>query len=256
MSDIKLVFTTAAVAETPRIAERMIHWLLISCDRLGINLQPYGIGSNYIDWRDIKITKFVAAAKRFKDAGFTHVFYTDGRDSFMLGGEFEIREKYRMLGQPPYLVSCEDQCYPFPEYSHLFPDVGHPWRFIGAGQFICEIDYALDMWQKLERLYSGMPYENHDQGWLERGYVENILDPKEFVLDTGCEIFQCVREGLGKPLSESRLEVEDQRVYNTVTNSCPCAIHFPGGYSDPETGKDHVLGPAWEQIYGALDGVS
>lgn len=246
---MKMVFTTAGVAQTQADVDKIIRRLKDSCDRFGIDLKPYGLGNGFGGWIHIKVTLFLEAAKRFRKEGYTHAFYTDGRDSIMLCGAAEIIRKYSDMDKPEYLISCEDECYPFRERSGEFPDPGHNWRYIGAGQFICSLDYAIDMWDTLMKKYRDIPEENHDQGWLQLGYLDGVLDRNQFVLDTGCNIFQCVREKIGRPLEDSNLWLEStNRIYNKVTKSWPCALHFPGGYSDPETGKDYILVPVLQRL--------
>lgn len=248
---MKIIWTTACVAPNAR----MLRLLQTSCDLHGVPLQPYGIAPDAVqaNWLDTKVVKFCEAARRWLADGYTHCFYTDGRDSFMLCGMEEVIEKYQKMGAPPYLISCEDKAYPFFELGESFPDPGHPWRFLGAGQFMGEIKYMLDLWERLRPLYINLPQDNHDQGWLQRAWADGELDRKEFVLDTGCQIFQTAsvnRHGVEEPnhFELNNLEIRKGRVYNPHTDSWPCSLHLPGGYSDPETGKESVLIPLWEAI--------
>jgi len=246
---MKIIYTTACVAPN----RRMLKLLDASAKVHGINLQPYGIGGSYIDWMQIKITEFCKAAKQWLKDGYIYCFYTDGRDSFFLANTIEIEDKYDNLGRPPYLISCEDQPYPFRELGITFPDPGHPWRYLGAGQFMGEIAYMIDLWDKLRPIYENLPEENHDQGWLQRAWADNVLNKSEFLLDVNCNIFQTAsvsRHGVNEPnyFELKQLEIKQGRVYNPHTESWPCALHLPGGFSDPETGKESVLIPLWEAI--------
>lgn len=241
---MKMIYTTACVWPD----DSKIHFLKASAKKFGIDLKPYGIGNTfYRGWVDIKVDKFCEAAEGWVGEGYTHCCYTDGRDSLFLCGPDEIEQKYIHLACPPYLVSCEDQCYPFFELSPNFPDPGHPWRYIGAGQFICEIQWAVDMWKKLRKTYYGkLEREDHDQGWLVRGYADGMLDKGQFILDQGCLIFQCgsvdrAGQDIENYVQINRLLVRDSRIWNQITGTYPCACHWPGGYSSPSTGKDELL---------------
>lgn len=265
---MKFAYTTAAVggwyrerSEAEAKAARMIHWLSRSCEKFNVPLRAYGQGHNYAGWKFIKIDLWKPYLRYLRDQGFTHVFYTDGRDSFMLTGAAEIEKKYQDYGSPPYLISCEDQCYPFPQMSDLVlaksapKDPENPWKYLGAGQMMGEINYMIDMWDMLTRHYENIPNENHDQGWLELGLAEGYLNPKEFILDHDCKIFQTAslhRLGGDIPnyIELGRLQIRSGRVFNPITGTEPCAIHFPGGYSSPTSGKDHSLGPVWNALYG------
>lgn len=37
---------------------------------------------------------------------------------------------------------------------------------------------------------------------------------------------------------------------NPLPESLPPVLHFPGGYSDPETGRDYRMKPLFDQVYG------
>lgn len=263
-----IVFTTACVdGGDVNAGRRMIHWLQDSCKRFGIELRPYGMGESYKDWRQIKITLWVPWLKRLREEGFSHVFYTDGRDSFMLCGADEVIDKYNAMGCPKYLISCEDQCYPFPGLSEKVMArskprrKANPWKYLGAGQMMGEISYMIELWEELEKRYGDIPKENHDQGWLELGFADGVMLNRDFVLDHDCHIFQTAslhRLGGDVPnyIELGRLEISHElvsqtpRVYNPITGTYPCAIHFPGGYSSPVSAKDHSLGPVWNALFG------
>lgn len=272
---MKIAYTTACVApaaianlpEPERSfhrgieCERMIHWLARSAEKFGIPLRAYGQSHYYANWRFIKIDLWVPYLRQLQNEGYTHVFYTDGRDSFMLTSTPEIERKYAEFGSPPYLISCEDQCYPFPNLADVVEAISspkkrdNPWKYLGAGQMMGEIGYMIDMWGMLEKHYGSIVDENHDQGWLELGFAEGRLNPEEFILDHECKIFQTAslhRLGGDIPnyLELGSLQVRSGRVYNPITGTEPCAIHFPGGYSSPTSGKDHSLGPVWHSLWG------
>lgn len=246
----KIVFTTACLFPSTN----NIHLLRDSCIRLGVPLEPYGLGVPFIDWTQAKVTEFVKAAKGWLVEGKTHVFYTDGRDSFMLSGVEEILAKYAKMGEPPYLISAEDNPFPNPAFGPSFPDPGHPWRYLGAGQYMGELGYMVDLWDKLTRLYTSILEDSHDQGWLQRAWAWGDLDQSTFILDTGCAIFQTAavsRAGGEVPnyVELGRLHLKPPRIYNPITDSWPCALHLPGGYSDPVTGKDSTLTPIVEALW-------
>lgn len=246
---MKLIYTTACVAPD----NRMIRYLQQSADRFNIPLKPYGISptATFNGWLDIKVDKMRDAAQGWLADGYTHVFYTDGRDSFFLTGCDEIESKYKSYGSPPYLIATEDRCYPFPEHGEKFHDPGHPWRWLGAGQYMGEIRWMLDMWERLRKSYSGLERENHDQGWLEMGYVNGDLDLNEFVLDRNCHIFQTFSpDGPLWAMGPGPLSTwTGRRIYNSITQSWPCALHCPGGYSDPVDGKyERFIKPVWSRL--------
>ena len=245
---MNLAVITACVFPT----EAPIWRLRKSCERFGIDLKPYGIGLTYTDWPDIKITKMLEHFRSLQAYGFTHVLYTDGRDSFFVAGLTEVESKYEAVGSPGCFMAAEATCYPRIELAELFPPTGHTYRWIGSGQFMGRLDYLIYAWQMLTDAYMNKPGEDqNEQGWMLDAFVRGTFGP-EFVLDTNCQIFQSAGNGhiTGGIGTDKDLRLEGPRVYNTVTKSYPCAVHFNGGYSDPVTGKDAVLKPVWDAIGG------
>ncbi len=242
---MNLSVITACMFSTPK----PIKTLQESCDKFGINLKPYGLGTTYTDWPDIKISKMLEAMSREKEEGATHVLYTDGRDSFFLTGLQEIESKYKRMGSPPVLMAAETQCYPRNWLSEFFYNPGHHYRWPGSGQFMGHVDALINDWQWLKKKFMSDPGEDqNEQGWMVQALADGDLT---WTLDTDCEIFQSAGNGdvsLNGELEIREADMGRRRVYNTVTGSWPCALHLNGGYSNPETGKDEFLLPAWRQV--------
>src|SRR5262245_54419651 len=97
--------------------------LQISADRFGIELKPYGVGTKiYKGWVQIKLVEAIEAYRGFRSEGYTHVLYTDGRDSFFVAGMDEIEQKFRNLGNvTECFMSAEKECYPLYHHGYLFP---------------------------------------------------------------------------------------------------------------------------------------
>lgn len=72
------------------------------------------------------------------------VLFSDSFDSFVLGAEDEIIEKFKNFGHP-MVVSGEVNCWPQPELSDLLPPVerGGRYRFPNSGGYIAEIPYLI-----------------------------------------------------------------------------------------------------------------
>ncbi len=253
---MKLHVITACMFAT----EKPIWRLRKSCEKFGIDLHPYGVGLTYTDWPHIKITKMLEAFHVEKANGATHVLYTDGRDSFFLTGLAEILSKYEALGSPDILMAAETACYPRDWLFDKFPDPGHHFRWPGSGQFMGEVSTLIRDWNWLTDVFMGNPYQDqNEQGWMVQALADGDLS---WPLDTGCEIFQSAgnadcnwgkelfpllhRETLAYP--DGMEDRETWRIRNEVTRSWPCAVHFNGGYSSPETGKDAVMAPVWDAL--------
>lgn len=213
---------------------RPIHYLAESCLRQGINLLPHGIGAPFAGWSQAMISHTLPAMQDLKARGYTHVLYTDGRDSIIIASEEEILRKYREQGSPPCLMSADSECFPpHPDAAGRF--LGPmPWRFVNAGGFIGEIDYIVGTTRRLAEKY---PDDHNNQSWIVRDWpIDGLL------LDHFCEIFQ--------PMDDSDdICTYSNRVLNKCTMTQPCVLHFRGGYCDPEVGRDFRIAPVWRQLY-------
>jgi hypothetical protein len=241
---MNLSVITACMFSSPR----PIRTLQASCDKWGINLKPYGLGTTYTDWPDIKINRLLLKMLEERGNGATHILYTDGRDSFFLTGQDEIESKYRRMGSPPMLMAAETQCYPREWLADRFPDPGHHYRWPGSGQFMGEVDKLVRDWEWLRSTYAIASEDQNEQGWMVQAMADKKLD---WELDHGCEIFQSAGNGdvsLNGELEIREVGIGRRRLYNVLTGSWPCAVHFNGGFSDPLEGKDVVILPAWEQL--------
>ena len=223
-------------------------WMLTeSVKRFGIKLVTFGLGTNDSDWISIKIHRMMVAARELKERGFTHMLYTDGRDSFFVGPLEECELRYATIGSPPMLMSAEVNPYPFPDLGPKFPDPGTPWRYPCAGQFLCEIDWLLDKYAMLIEECSEL--EGNDQGWIMWAYAKGLLG-EGFELDHTCLLFQSM-EGANDPGELGRLSVwslSQNRLRNNLTTAFPLVLHFNGGYTDPVTGKADRMFPWWKAL--------
>ncbi len=129
-------------------------------------------------------------------------------------------------------------------------DESIPYRYPNRGGYIAEIDYVI---YAFGRMLSNDDLTGDDCMEWYRGWREGWFRP---MLDSGCQIFQVSDVNA---IVENRANVNDfleygpqqTRLYNTVTRSNPCILHLSGGYTDQETGKDHVMIP-WARALGIL----
>ena len=212
---MKLTVITPCIAPT----RNYIRLLDESAKRQGIELDTFGIGQPFVDWRHMLLTYTVPEMKRLHNEGVTHVLYVDGRDSLFVAPLAEIMRKYHELDAPACLMSADDQA---PLEAK-----------VNAGGYVGELDYLIDLWTGLAlRHTDDADYQN----WLWKEWpVQGIT------CDVTCAIFQSVDGGVA---------TNGGRFVNTVTGSHPCVLHFRGGYSDPVTGREHRIKPVLEALYG------
>ena len=230
-------------------------WMLkTTADRFGYQLRPYGQGEIYKGWVDIKLYRLLEEARTCPTS---HILYTDARDAWFLSGPEEVAAKYNSLGCPPLMLSAQPDV--FNTYAKWYEgidwDMSKRFRYIGTPGMLCEakmLAWALG-WM-LERRASGdwgdMP--DDDPAWWNLFIKEQ---PGKLVLEHNCDIFMnCgsyIPEGMWEtpeaPHGVLRI-VGGNRVYNRLTSSYPCVLHFNGGASDALQGKWRDLEPYWRRL--------
>lgn len=224
--------------------EKLIHYLEESCQQQGINLIPHGVGEVFGGWARHFISTTVTAVQELQREGYTHILYVDGVDSIIIAPESEIIRKFEAMGMPACLMSSDCECFPpMPDALDRFP-AAEPWRYVNAGGFIAEISYFVALVKYLAGKY---PDDGNQQSWIVREWPIPGL-----VLDHKCSIFQPM-DGTNKTIVVRGSDVNwaTGRVFSMFTGEWPCVLHFRGGYSDPETGRDERITPVWRQLYGS-----
>ena len=223
-------------------------WMMkVTTDRFGYNLRPYGIGATYNGWVDIKLYRLLEEARTCPTS---HILYTDARDAWFLAGPEEVAEKYNALGCPPLILSAQSDIFGTYAawYEGLPWDMSKKFRYIGTPGMLCEaaaLAEALD-WM-LKRRATGDWGEMHDDDppWWCNFIRER---PGELKLDHDCAIFMNAGSKIDEGMWENVLKIQDGRVFNTLTKSLPCVLHFNGGYSHAQFGKWEQLEPYWTAL--------
>jgi len=202
--------------------------LTATAEKFGIPLQPYGVGEPCSDWIEIKVTRLLKKLRELQADGYTHVLYTDGRDSLFASDPNTIGASYGLYcPRPPCLISGEENCYPCSEFASLFLPTKTGRDFPCAGQFIGEIDWILEKWQELQERYAGK-VENNDQAWIIHGVVDGVLGGMR--IDTHCNVFINIQQPCDPTAIRSSV------------------WHFSGGFMDPETGREERMRPYFDAI--------
>lgn len=174
-------------------------------------------------WFADKMIYPAAYLETIKDE-YTHFMFLDGTDTFVLGNQKEIEERYLEFWNPKAIImSCEKACWPKAELSEQYPPCETEWKHLNSGSYIAPIDVWLKMWY--ENKTKDSYYD--DQLW----YHERFLSDKyPFILDNYCLIFQSIahdqKDNTGRKWHSFR--TREGRVHNFKTNTHPVAIHGNG----------------------------
>jgi len=145
---------------------------------------------------------------------YTHFIFVDAHDTFFLSGMDEIENKYKQLGSPNYLFSCEKACWPDSQLSELYPNCESDWKYLNSGAYMANIDKFIELVEK------DMPEYHIDD---QRYYTKIFLKSKEIALDYNCEIFQSYSF-----ISEDDYTYLPERCFNNKTLEMPVVFHGNG----------------------------
>lgn len=172
------------------------------------------------------------------------ILFTDAYDTTFVGSEAEILEKYSRF-EKEVVFSAEVASWPDSDAAKRYDVTGdNPYRFLNCGGYIGPAGLIKELLlSPVEKECSFYP-ESNQYGWVLR-YFENR---DRIAIDTNCELF-CTfcpepNETLEDVLKQieanefakrkrrwfaDNFEVKDGRVYNKITGTWPCHLHFNGG---------------------------
>lgn len=223
----KLTVVTACLWGDTKPIERWMD----SCQRFGLDYSYYGVEERFVNWKETKIDRLIT---HLQDLDSEVVMFTDGFDSWMLGGEEEILTDFESFGSD-IVLSAERRQYPNIEWGMEFPDSETSFRYPCAGGFIGKRKALIDALNTLRTKYmnvefgdKGSEHKSNDQTLWTVAYLRRDLN---FVLDHGNYIFLNMN---GVSLNE--LDLFDGVIRVRETDMPPSVIHFngPKGGSDTE----------------------
>jgi len=212
-----------------------IHYLVDSCKKFTLNLQPYGVGEKFTGFWDAKVRDLRYALSRVKDE---YTLFVDGVDSFAAAGEKAIMEAYERVAAPrkSQLVFSGDAClYPLRRLHPEFLGCAHRWGrgefgggapfpFPCAGAFMGKTQYILEQVDELIRFraMTEMPerWMENDQAWwslaLAKRAVWYTIDYRgQFMLS----LHKTKKNWFDRSQGTCRVK---------ATGEHPCVLHFNG----------------------------
>lgn len=235
---MKTMVLTAGVWPTYREAKEKLWIFLASCKKYGIEPSIYGIGTaQFPGYKKMMLDMQLEYLKTVK--GKTHCLFSDGWDAMFTGPLDEIECKYIGMGSPSMLISAFFQLGNVSDEEKQYPGCfEHKVKYCypNRGGYIAEIPYIIDMFERMLKLprQTGDDCFNYYDAWQE-GWFRPVLDSE-------CSIFQ---------VSDSDCGIQNGYLYNRYTETFPCVLHLSGGFTSPDTGKDHVMKP-WAEKLGII----
>ncbi|WP_025765280.1 vitamin K epoxide reductase family protein [Dyadobacter tibetensis] len=185
------------------------------------------------------------------------IFFTDGYDTILLGGEKEIMERYRRIAPDGGIViSSEKTCYPDPNLANTYPMTNTPYRFLNSGGIIgtaADILNALDEIEQMKSHLTDDPFQFSNQYLWTRIMLKE--GNSRIKLDVNCELFQTfpttmetvrkfqsvsdIDEKKNIVMTEMQVILHDfevnegRNIYNKITGTYPLHLHFNGPVMKP-----------------------
>lgn len=168
------------------------------------------IQEGFVSW----VHKFIAPIqliKALRGSKYTHAIFVDAFDVIVVRDKASCLASFKRLGEQPLIFAAETNVYPDKSLESLYPKIDSIFKYVNA-QYCIQIN-----WDGLEEFEKVLA--DSDQDHMAKFYLKNLKNPN-VVLDTNCEIFQC--------LYGVNAGIFDEHYKNTLTNSYPIFFHGNG----------------------------
>lgn len=230
------VITACYYPDTSKIST-----MLESARRVGITVEPYGVGEPYGGFMDSKCVKLIPVLEKITTK---YVLYVDGADLVFQKSLEEIEARYKRIADERILVAGDHSLHPFGRKKNWFvkraPDgCRFPYPCVGVfmgpkTELIRAMQRMLDLREKIGNIINDKFYEN-DQGWWVLGMTHGRF---QAVIDYDCLVSVSLhyykKEWFMNGMTPRRME-------NRVR---PCIIHFNG---------KSIKKPVYRQVLGEMN---
>lgn len=212
---------------------------LSKCYQLERSLKHFGFDYHFIvhEWKGF-LDKLHETYKYLKLLeGYTHFLYTDAWDTFCLNQPAALE---KIINKEGLLISAERACYPNAEKAVLYPENKSPWKYVNGGGWCGEIAAFIKMYEAEppttelnDQVYLTDQFLKHNkEGWIK--------------LDYECSIFQTVAF-----CPDSDFQIEENAMFNTITETQPTFIHGNGHTPIPHIYKLLTMFSTFEEAQAA-----
>jgi hypothetical protein len=172
-------------------------------------------------------SKMVNAYEYAKRGSEDYLFILDAYDIFMLGTPEEAFERVKYTSGrkvSDILFNAEKGCWPYDQWSILYPEVKGPWKYLNGGAAFVYRKAFINMFEM-----NPIKHEDNDQVILGKTYItkpsyligyyeQYIMD-----LDNDCNLFQSIAFEAPEDFNYSQ-----GILHNNVTGADPIIIHGNG----------------------------
>ena len=173
--------------------------------------------------------------------GSTPILFTDGYDVIINSHANDILKIWREKFNEKIVFASEMSCWPNPDLADDYPESTTDYRFLNSGAFIGKV---IDLYELIRET---IHYSDDDQLYYTDRFLRKSHD---VVLDTNCEIFQC----LNGALQADHIHVDKTRgcIYNRHTDTYPKVIHANGPTKNWLDNEGAAIGGRWRMFYGEM----
>lgn len=211
--------------------------------RLKLNLVKHEGDYNSHRLKDIVLNKFLQSLPENEI-----VFFTDAYDTIFLSDQYEIIEKFHTFNSP-LVFSAEVNCWPSNDLIPRYPVSNSCFKYLNSGGFIGVAGYLVELYRKYPTFSMDFDpkFSGSNQYYWHNIYLQNVNNIK---LDHNCKIFYNTstlwekiievnfKQRENKQFEElflaekkrlrEEIEFVGNRIKNTLTDTFPCHLHFPG----------------------------
>lgn len=157
---------------------RSLEQLQESCKRQHIFLDVLGLGESFEGFG----AKFLYVQKYLEKLPESDVvLFVDAYDTLVLASPEHILKTFFSM-DVPLVVSAEENCYPYAERRHEFPQGPTSFNYINSGAYIGYVGYLKELFKAL----SPFTAKDDDQGLFTLYYLKH---PEKLTLDRRCQLF-------------------------------------------------------------------
>ena len=160
--------------------------------------------------------------------------FVDSYDVLINSNTKEILKKFNEYNCD-LLIGAELNCFPdrlCRNYELKFLDTNSKYNYPNGGTYIGYAHAIMKMLNWKPKSEQKIMCKKHgDQAYLSEYYLANASD--KILLDKHCRVFQNMHM---VPLQD--FEIKDGQVYNKVLQTFPCFVHFNGGVTVTNDGKN------------------